>query len=331
MPCNSEFRCQGDKAHLTFKTHVDKDVMHALILSFGPMKIYSFVHEVGDEDEEGYPEDHEGPYEHTHVFVQWKERLDIANARAWDVGDIHPHLQASKGMMWAKGICMKYHLGHKTKADGKKYFIKPVLLIQEGVREWKWECDMFEICLSAPTLIEACIALDMVPKSIGDINLIRKQGKKKDFACPEPKCLSQLMKPRDEIIALGWDPEEQVLILRGSGGRGKTNWALSQGRKAHLISNIDDLKKICDDCDLLVFDEMKFGAGKLLQDKNGMITLTDHKFSRSIYARNQNATVPVVKRIFCINEFESVFGDDPFLGGHYSVQRRIFEFDTDKH
>jgi hypothetical protein len=61
-----------------------------------------------------------------------------------------------------------------------------------------------------------------------------------------------------------------------------------------------------------------------------MITLTDHKFSRSIYARNNNAAVPAVPRIFCVNEFESVFGDDPFLGGHYSVQRRVFEFDTDK-
>jgi len=85
-----------------------------------------------------------------------------------------------------------------------------------------------------------------------------------------------------------------------------------------------------DDCDLLVFDEMKFGQGKLLQDKNGMISLTDHKFARSIYARNNNAAVPAVPRIFCVNEFESVFGDDPFLGGHYSVQRRVFEFDTDK-
>ena len=61
-----------------------------------------------------------------------------------------------------------------------------------------------------------------------------------------------------------------------------------------------------------------------------MITLTDHKFARSIYARNNNAAVPVVPRIFCVNEFESVFGNDPFLGGHYSVQRRVFEFDTDK-
>ena len=50
----------------------------------------------------------------------------------------------------------------------------------------------------------------------------------------------------------------------------------------------------------------------------------------SIYARNNNAAVPAVPRIFCVNEFESVFGDDPFLGGHYSVQRRVFEFDTDK-
>jgi len=190
---------------------------------------------------------------------------------------------------------------------------------------------MFDICLNAPTLIDAAKALDMVPKSLGDINLIRKQGRKMDFAVPERKCLPQLMKPRQDIIDQGWDPEEEVLILKGSAGHGKTNWALSQGSKVHLISNIDDLKKVRDDCDLLVFDEMKFGSDKLIQDKNGMITLTDHKFSRSIYARNTNAVVLAVKRIFCVNEFESVFGDDPFLGGHLSVQRRTFVFDTDEH
>ena len=235
MPRKSDFRFRSEKGHFTYKTHVDKDAMHALMISFGAMKRYSFVHELGAEDEEGYPDDHEGPYEHTHVFVWWENPLDICNARAFDLGEIHPHVQRSKGLIWAKGICMKYRRGHKTKANNKPYFIAPVLLIQEGIDEWNWERDMFEICLSAPTLMDAAMALDMVPKSIGDINLIRKQGKKKDSATPEPKCVPQLMKPRDEIVALGWDPEEQVLILRGSGGRGKTNWALSQGKKVHLI------------------------------------------------------------------------------------------------
>jgi len=181
-----EFRFNGEKAHFTYKSHMDPTSIHTLMKSFGPLKIYSFVHEIGDEDEEGYPEDHVCPYEHTHVFCWWKKRLDICNARAWDLDDIHPHLQPSKGMMWAKGIVMKYHLGHKTKANGKKYYIKPVFLLQEGIEEWKWEKDMYDICLNAPTLIDAAQALDIVPKTLGDINLIRKQGKRRTLPTPSP-------------------------------------------------------------------------------------------------------------------------------------------------
>ena len=128
-------------------------------------------------------------------------------------------------------------------------------------------------------------------------------------------------------------PKSKCLFSKGSAGHDKTNWALSQGSKVHLISIIiiDDLKKVCDDCDLLVFDGMIFGADKTLQDLKVMISLTDHKFSRSIYACKTNAVAPAVKRIFCVHEFESVFGEDPFLGGHHSVQRRTFVFDTDVH
>ena len=56
MPANSGFRLQGEKVHLKYETHVDKDAMHVIMLSFGPMKIYSLVHELGAEDEEGLPE-----------------------------------------------------------------------------------------------------------------------------------------------------------------------------------------------------------------------------------------------------------------------------------
>jgi len=45
---------------------------------------------------------------------------------------------------------------------------------------------MYEVALSAPTLIDACLASDIVPKSISDINMIRKQGKVRDFSTPAP-------------------------------------------------------------------------------------------------------------------------------------------------
>ena len=193
MPPAIKFLFQADKAHFTFKTNMDPDRVRARMASFGAIKIYSFVHELGDEEEEYYPVDHVGPYEHTHVFVKWAARLNVCYVRVWDIDNIHPHLQASNGMMWAKGIIMKYHLGHKTKACGKKYFIPPVLLIQEDVEEWNWEAEMFDICLNAPKLIDAAKALNMVPKSLGDINLNCKQGRKKEFAVPEFTTISRFL------------------------------------------------------------------------------------------------------------------------------------------
>jgi len=47
-----------------------------------------------------------------------------------------------------------------------EYYIKPELLIQEGVQDWDWLAEMYEICLSAPTAIDAAKMLDIkVPKT----------------------------------------------------------------------------------------------------------------------------------------------------------------------
>jgi len=81
-----EFRVNYEKAHFTYPTHINEDAAFALFKSFGELKMISFVHEEGDEHEDaGYPADHVGPYEHTHVFVWWKKKLDITNSRAFDL------------------------------------------------------------------------------------------------------------------------------------------------------------------------------------------------------------------------------------------------------
>lgn len=335
------FRLKCEKVHFTYPTHIDEDAAMALFKSFGTLKLYSFVHELGDaEEDNGYPEGHEGPYAHTHVFVWWKTAIDVKNARAFDLPNpenadraLHPNMQNKRGMDWAKTIVQKYHKGFKTKANGKKYFLAPEYLFQKGVETWQWEDEMFDICLNAPTLIDACKQLDMQPKSIADVNLIRKQGKRKDFSYPERVCELDMLKPRQQILDAGWNPAEEVLILKGSGGRGKTNWALCQSPagKAHLITTMDDLKKVRDDCDLLVFDEILFGSGRHKQEKAGLVALTDMKYPRSVWARNNNIVVPAVPRIFCVNEHEHVFGVDPNVGAHFSIQRRCFEWDIDEH
>ena len=65
------FHFLSEKTHLTYKTHMDEQSVRAMLDSKGAVKIYSFVHEVGDENE-----DNPTPYAHTHVFVWWKKHLN---------------------------------------------------------------------------------------------------------------------------------------------------------------------------------------------------------------------------------------------------------------
>jgi len=241
-----KYRLNCEKLHLTYKTHIDMDTTMAMLQRFGAIKMWSFVHEVGDEEE-----DNPTPYEHTHVFVWYVKRLDVTNSRAFDVSykildivqpNIHPNIQNKRGLDWAKTIVLAYHKGKKTKACGKKYFIEPVFLEQYGVEEWRMEEDMFQIALAAPTLVDACLDLGMYPKSISDLNLLRKVGKKCDFDYPHHTTLPEKLK---EMPC--WNREDMCLVMRGRAGSGKTEWALSQGKKVHMITTMDDLKNVRDD------------------------------------------------------------------------------------
>ena len=119
------FRFQSENPHLTYKTHMNEEHVKTMLESKSTIMIHSFVHEVGDENE-----DSPTPYAHTHVFVWWNKRLNLTDSRTFDVDDIHPNITTKRGMQWAKGIVTKYHKGHKTKADGKKLptRIEPICL-----------------------------------------------------------------------------------------------------------------------------------------------------------------------------------------------------------
>ena len=165
------FRFAGDKYHATYKSHIPIVDIERLLNKMPPIKMLSIVHEVGDDDE-----DNPTPYEHTHVFAWHKHRLDTRDQRYWDIDDIHPHIAANRGLNWAKNIVTKYHKGHKTKANGKKYYIEPVMLHQVGVEEWKMIDDMYKLVVEAPTLAEAGKVLDIEPKSLSDVKLLRTEA-----------------------------------------------------------------------------------------------------------------------------------------------------------
>ena len=61
----------------------------------------------------------------THAAFIWETKLQ-KQGNVFDLGEIHPHVAIKPSLSWMEGIFCKCHLGHKTKADGKKYYVKPV-------------------------------------------------------------------------------------------------------------------------------------------------------------------------------------------------------------
>jgi len=292
------FRFAASKAHFTYKTHIDDDHAFELMKSFGETKMISFVHEDGDADE-----DHPTPYEHTHIFVWWNKPLDVTNPRAWDItgqdGEpIHPNLQNRRSMKWAQTICMKYHLGHKTKQDGKKYFIEPVFLRQEGVEEWKMSEEQYDIARNAPTAIDACIELGIDIKSVGDVMTVRRgERMKRSYMEVEQDCNKKWIDAPVE-----WDRTKKSLIVWGAPGLGKTNWAASQFQKPWAVKDIDDLKDMPADVDGLVFDDCEFAKVKDGVQKY----LFDVRTGSTIHARHQNAFKPKLPAIFTTNNLSKL-------------------------
>ena len=103
----------------------------------------SSVHENGDEHEENPT-----PYAHTHVFIWTKKRMETESPRYFDFQETHPNVQNQRSFKWAKNIVMNYHKGHKTKKDGKKYDIEPVMLWQDG-RRLQRKSGNFGVCVTA--------------------------------------------------------------------------------------------------------------------------------------------------------------------------------------
>ena len=256
------------------------------------VKLWSFVHEVGDEHE-----DTPTPYEHTHVFIWSNKPIETYNARFFDIADIHPNIQTQRSLQWAKTTCMKYHLGHKTKDNGKKYYLAPVFLHQDGIAAWKMEEETMAIAVAAPSLPDACIELGVTCKSVGDVYLIRKESGKRKATLLSDRCDPAKFRKVD------WD-KSCALILRGPPETGKTSWAIHQFKCPMKIEDLDELKSIPQDCDGLVFDEMLFDKCC----KKTMVSLLDMEYERTIRTWNTNSMIPRgIARMFTCNEHEHPF------------------------
>jgi len=305
----SAFRFQSEKVHLTYKTHIDEPELRAMLDSKGTVKIYSFVHEVGDENEQSPT-----PYEHTRVFVWWTKRLNLTDPRTFDIGDIHPNITIQRSIEWARLICMKYHHGHKTKKDGKKYFIEPVYLKQEGVDDWKFDNDLLNRVVTAPSLQDACEDSGIMPRSVGDIVHLRNQSKSRKLNPPKYAMASFNRPPLDLTLPV---------LLYGESDCGKTQYA-----KAHfenpLIARHNEAVKQFDSSfhDGIVFDDMTFKKSSL-EDIQHLLDMDEDSTMRCLHG---SYTIPAgTKKIFCSNQSD-IFHPAAWLGLNaaqkHSIERR---------
>lgn len=315
MPRNPDGpRLQGLLWHLTYKTHLNRELWEGTFRHMlGGFKVYSFVHEVGDGDESGAttcenPTVADG-YKHTHIFLWLQKPLDTTQMRYFDFGvdpdqqevtKIHPHIKKAT-VKQAKTICLKYHLGYKTSKDGKKKYIEPTMLYQEGVEEWKFTAEMWEIARAAPTLEDACNAAGIEIKSMSDMKLARAEGKKRSYNEMKEDCKAEYCLP----LPVEWNRKKFALLLSGKPGTGKSQWALAQFERPFVITDYDDLKDIPSGCDGLVFDDQSFAMCR----KEMKLSVLCVDENRRFRTRHVSANVPPLPRIFTCNDLDFIFGN----------------------
>lgn len=290
------FRNQAQAHHLTYKGLVNPDDWFAHFKERFPLKRSSFVHEKSDK---------QNPYEHTHIFVEHAKPFDSRDCHVFDFDDVHCNITNVVSQNHKKEIVVKYH--HKAPLTAGHP-------IQVNCSEWLFCAEAWDVAEAHSNVRDGCVALGIQPRSISDVESIVRTGKKRKPASLEgwddvdPK----RFKP------IPWD-RKTALLLKGPPSHGKTPWAIHQFQRPQLISHLDDLKGLPDDCDGLVFDETLYAE----YSKALMVGLLDLKTTRSLQARNTCGRIPVgMPRIFVCNDDEQMFGDNPMTGGHRAVTKR---------
>lgn len=111
-----------------------------------------------------------------------------------------------------------------------------------------------------------------------------------------------------------------AVIINGTSGLGKTQFALSHFSEPVLLSHIDDLKKIVETTDGLVFDDMNFQHWP----PNACIHLCDMELPRSINVKYGTKEIPAkMPRIFTTNrDFKELWSKDCTLFEFQAITRR---------
>jgi len=321
-----EFVLQTKGVHLTYKGHPTVDPRQFFVERILPLlsdrcksciKYYSVVYENGHgvseepQRDEFEPEEEVRGYAHTHVAVWFSVRSKFQSPRYFDTKVatdevIHPHIKSIRSERHMSIIYWKYH---------RK---EPVSLYQSvDAPPVAGNVDSFEKIKQATTLVEACVAAGIQPRTVTDIATIRNE---KDPPAPAERRFH----PSSFTLA---SPEGfRVLFVYGTSGTGKTEWAVHQFERPLLVRSLDQLHWLS-----RCVGENPMYDGFILDDVNlerlepeDVIQLVEFERDSCVRLRYRDATIPArTRRIICSNKSPEVaFGLHRFPEEQEAAVRR---------
>lgn len=297
------YRLCAQKLHLTYKGHLDFT------------KLDEFVEEkcgrnnsIRKKEESLFrsvvweSSDQETSYDHTHYLVWFVKKVDSRNAGIFDFEGIHPNIQCVKtDGHWIN--TWKYHEKNPVKLEPQPHDDPSV--------EDKGNIPMKVRIKTASSLWEACEIMGVEPRSVSDVNMLRKDKEKREAS------ISNF--PTDSfIVPETWNENFKCVVLYGPSGTGKTEFALSRFECPLLITHMDSLRLFDPDMyDGIVFDDMSFNH----IPREAAIHLVDWTMSRDIHCRHYNAFIPKhTRKIFTTNvSFGQIFPLDEYG----AIKRRV--------
>ena len=280
---NRAFRWRGRLYHLTYKGHIDHNVLRARLASMSSVKVIgtSCVHEASDAD---------APYDHTHYAWIWETAVDLIGCEKMDVRHngvvVHPNIVSKKSLAWMEHLFVQYHRGHKTGEDGKTKYVAPVAgPWQEVPQSFQWSEYMVTEVANARDLIEGVLVAGLRPTRVSDVLTLQQHKRPAPFDhnyAPSaflPQVLPQPFVSR----AVG------TLHIYGAINLGKTEWACAQFSNPLYVTTRDGLRGFRSGChDGIVIDKMLFTQWSVLDCE----ALTDWTQPAQISCRYGDAKIP---------------------------------------
>jgi hypothetical protein len=277
------FRWRGRLYHLTYKGHIDDNVLRAKLDSICSIKVMgtSCVHEASDAD---------APYDHTHFAWMWERAVDLVGCDKMDIRHsgaiVHPNIESKKSVAWMEHLFLRYHRGHKTGADGKDKFVPPVDgPWQQLPQSFQWSEYIVTEVESAPGLIEGVFAAGIRPTRVSDVLLLQQHKRPAPFEhnFPPSAFLPQVLPQAFVTRVVG------TLHIYGAIRLGKTEWACAQFSNPLYVTSRDQLRGFRPHIhDGIVTDKMLFNEWSVVECES----LTDWTQPAAISCRYGIATIP---------------------------------------